>query len=85
MNLNIYDEYEVTITSKGATRTYEGYEEFNSTNSYRTDGGTLIEWITKDLINKDNISSIEIEDNTIRIATFDPISGEGGEYIYEIK
>lgn len=84
MNLNIYSEYEVTITSKGATKTYEGYEEFNSTNSYHIDGGKLMEWIAKDLLDKD-ISSIEIGDNTIRIATFNPMSGEGGEYIYKIE
>ena len=84
MNLDIYDEYEVTITSKGATRTYEGYEEFNSTNSYHIDGGKLMEWIAKDLLDED-ISSIKIEDNAIKITTFNPMSGEGGEHIYKIK
>ena len=84
MNLNIYSEYEVTITSKGATRTYEGYGEFNSTNSYHIDGGKLMEWIAKDLLDED-ISSIEMGDNTIRIATFNPISGEGGEHLYKIE
>ena len=33
MELNIYQTYKVTITHTGATKTYEGFEDFKYTDS----------------------------------------------------
>lgn len=48
MNLNIYQTYKVTITHTGATKTYEGFENFKYTDSLEVNGGELMEWIANE-------------------------------------
>ena len=84
MNLNIYQTYKVTITYIGAIKTYEGFENFKYTDSLEVNGGELMEWIAKRLLDND-ISTFTVRHNGIKIETFNPFSGEGGTVIYEIE
>lgn len=84
MNLNIYQKYKVTITHTGATKAYEGFEDFKYTDELEVDGGELMEWIAKRLLDND-ISTFVVRHNGIKIETFNPFSGEGGTIIYEIE
>lgn len=84
MDINIYQKYKVKITSEGSTKTYEGFERFNVTNTYEEDGGKLLEWIAKELMEND-VQSMKMTNDTITIEHFDPLTGEGGKTIYETK
>lgn len=84
MELNIYQTYKVTITHTGATKAYEGFEEFKYTNSVEINGGDLMERIAKRLLAND-ISTFTVRHDGIKIETFNSFTGEGGTIIYEIE
>lgn len=84
MELNIYQTYKVTITHTGATKTYEGFEDFKYTDSVEINGGELMEWIAKRLLDE-NISTFVVRHDGIKIEIFNPFTGEGGTIIYEIE
>ena len=87
MNINIYSDYEVkTHTKSSEMVAFDEFREFEDAGIVRIGGGQLLEKLKK-ILESDWLSSLDIdsEKQTIRVETFNLITGEGEDTTYEIK
>lgn len=87
MNINIYSEYKVRIHTKGSEIVaYDEFREFENTEIVIIDGGRLLEKLKK-ILENNWLSSLDIDSKkqTIKVETFNPMTGEGEDTTYEIK
>lgn len=91
LSINIYSKYEIKWTRKGTYISEEdsvpgdlSYSRFENTQVFKTDGGTLLERITR-LLQESDIQELRIQGDEIHFEYFSPISGEGNSVNLKIK
>ena len=85
MTINIYGNYQVKMTTKGASLDeYGDFKDFEYKEQQTLDGGKLLEQL-KIILASSWIQAIIITDKIIKVEIFNAMTGEGENVIYEIE
>lgn len=91
LSINIYSKYAIKWTRKGTYISEEdstpgdlSYSRFENTQVFKTDGGTVLERITR-LMQEPDIQELKIQGDEITFEYFSPISGESNNVSLKIE
>lgn len=85
MNINIYSNYKIEMTTKGCEKDIEGFKDFEHSKVAMLTGSDVFELLSMVLESEWlSLLNIDSQSGVIQVEVFNPLTGEGRNVIYKV-